>query len=122
MATIDDDFAAVESLEDELFGDSITYSRGTNSVTITAIAAEINREVEDEDGVPVQLQRRTYEINAADLVVGGNAITPRPGDLIAESINGTTQTFEVLPLGSKPCFDWLDSQHRRVLVYAKRIS
>ena len=122
MAAVDDDFAAIESLEDELFGDDITYARGDNSVPITAVVSEQKREVVDAQGLLVTITSRAYECNAADLVLDGGQVSPQAGDLITETIDGTEFTFETMPLGRETCYEWLDSQHRRIVIHTKRIA
>ena len=121
MSAVDGDFAVIEAMEDELFGDSVVYARGESSVTITAIASEVNRFVESSSGVGVQISSRAYECNAADIVIGGEQVEPRNGDIITETIDGASHVYEVMPLSDEPCFDWLDAAHRRILIYTKRI-
>ena len=63
-----------------------------------------------------------YTITAALLVLDGKVIEPREGDLIVETIAGAERTHEVVMLGDKPCFEWLDTGGILLLVHTQRIN
>jgi hypothetical protein len=97
-------------------GVAITYARNdVQSDPIIAVVSQTSYEVVDErSGLMTSVQSWDWTIKAADLTV-----TPWKGDRIITTSLGT---FEVLPLGKLPCFEWLDSSGLLLLVHTKRIS
>jgi len=91
-------------LHEELSGVLVTYIRGVNQIAdVTAIADVIDYVVEGSDGFTTAMTLRDYTLRASQLVIGGEPITPRPGDRIVEEIDGDSQTFALVPLGKRPC-------------------
>jgi hypothetical protein len=81
-------------INDEFFGVSIVYSRGTQSVTVTAIPSVI---------APT-----------------GQVFRPKRADTIVETVNGVECKYEVCPLPDKPLAE-LQLGAARWLVRAKRV-
>lgn len=79
-------------------GVTITYTRRTQSVTLTATAENHEYQIVDEEGFATSVVSRDYILHAAELIIGGAVIRPRAGDLIAETVAGLACTFEVTPL------------------------
>ena len=103
-------------------GLSVTYCRGPLMVSITGTATMHEYEVVDTDGVVTIVTSRDYVVHAADLVLAGTTITPRGGDRITETIGGTEQTFEVMPLGGSRAFDPVDPDSVLLKVHTKKIA
>lgn len=122
MSDFDDDWAAASGVFPEVFGDTVTYQRGANSVPVTA-EVQVNRyEVTDLDGVVTVVTSRDYLVTAADLVLAGAEIVPRAGDRIVETIRGTEQTFEVVPLGQQKEYEQADPAGLSLLIHTKRVA
>lgn len=103
-------------------GVSITYARGTNSVSITATVTLHEYEVVDTEGFGITAVSRDYIVHAADLVVAGSTITPRAGDRITETVGGVSQTFEVMALGQLKEHEPVDSDGLLLRIHTKKIA
>ena len=112
-------------LNDTFFGVSVTYSRGTSSVTATAIPSVIAYETFSVDELPLNTVAtwRQYLIAAsalATLAPAGQVFRPKRADVIVETIGGVEQRFEVSPLPDKPAAE-MQLGGARWLVRAKRV-
>ena len=77
-------------------GETVAYTRGAETVAVTATRGATGWDREAPYGGVRTGDRSTdWLIVAADLVVGGNTITPERGDTIA--VDGIT--FRVMPFG-----------------------
>ena len=109
--------------EQKLGGVSVTYTRGAQSITLTAVVGTVKRVVEDagaSDRSKVLFGERCYLIDVDGLTLG----EPRRGDRLTETIDGTAYTFEVpgpLPNGEPA---WRHSGPDRLTwrVWTKRVS
>jgi hypothetical protein len=93
----------------------VTYQRGDTSIPVSATFGRSEAEVDDGSGLRVVTTVADFLIVAAELASLGS---PQAGDqiLVDES------TFEVLPLGSEPCWRWSDPYHQTYRIHAKDIS
>jgi len=85
-------------------GVPVTYTRGDDSVALTAGVGRSEYENADLQGIVAVGATRDYLIRAADLRLGGVVVEPERGDAIAETIGSTVYTWEVMPLGAEPPF------------------
>lgn len=102
-------------------GRSVVYRRGSLSVPLTAWSHGTEHEVKDQCGIEIDVAERVYNIVRDELVVQGQAIEPRPGDTIEETIAGRVERFEVMPLGDTPVSTWNDGDGTMIAVNTKRI-
>lgn len=78
-------------------GETVAYTRGASTVAVTAIRGATGWDREAPYGGVRTGDRSTdWIIAAADLVIGGSAITPERGDTI--EVDGIT--FRVMPFGA----------------------
>lgn len=104
-------------------GLSVTYARGSDSVAVTASAAFHEYQIVDEEGFSASVLVRDYLLHAADLIIDGSVITPRAGDTITETINGVSQTFEVMPLDERRReYEPLDTDGVLLKLHTKRVA
>jgi len=69
---------------------TVAYHRGSSSIAeVTATVSLHEYEVLDTDGIMVLIKSRDYIVHAADLVLSGSTITPRSGDRIVETHDGS---------------------------------
>lgn len=102
-------------------GVTVAYHRGSSSIDeLTASVSVHEYEILDTDGIMVLVKSRDYIVHAADLVIG-TTITPRSGDRIVETIGGTPQTFEIMPLGAQKEYEPLDADGVLLRIHTKRI-
>jgi len=69
----------------EVFGDPVTYSRGNDSVPITAIKNSDAVDIIDSDNVRVKSIAKDFAIKASDIDFGAGAVAPARGDLITDA-------------------------------------
>ena len=62
---------------------------------------------------------RDYLLKAADLVIGGVAVTPEEGDWFTEAVADGTKRFKVLPYADEPCWRFSDPQRTELRVHTK---
>lgn len=79
----------------------VTYKRGGDSVVISATLGTSAEEVYDEAGTSMRTKRSDFIVNAADLILDGEAVTPLSGDQI---IIGT-RTYEVMALADGKVYE-----------------
>lgn len=93
-------------------GIAMTYQRGGDSQSVTAVRSSRAEIVNDENGIPVQTRRHALVISASEL-----GFEPRAGDRITESIGGVDVTWEVLPPAEgEPSFTWWDRAQTAYLI------
>lgn len=102
-------------------GESITYSRGRSSVSITATVGKTLLKLADEYGTRVEWADQDFLIRAADLVLDGEAVEPQRGDTVRWARGGTTYVFEVLAPGNEPAWRWADEHRTMYRVHAKEV-
>jgi len=81
-------------------GVTVTYSRGADSVAVTAVVGRSFHEQADDYGTTVQVQTRDFLIKATDLILASARITPARGDRIVETRGTTEYTHEVIGPGA----------------------
>lgn len=87
------------------FGDSVSYHRGTSSVTLTATPSTRTYRVVDSEGFQTAVQSEDFQFKTTDLVIGGAEVAPRAGDRIKRTVSGVVRVYEILPLGDRPCYE-----------------
>lgn len=87
----------------QVAGVPVTYRRGSDSVTLSAVVGQTPVEREDGAGTTVRSVVRDYLIDAADLVLSGQHVTPQRGDRIEEA---SGHVYEVMPAISKSELPW----------------
>jgi hypothetical protein len=59
---------------------------------------------------------------AADLILGGGAVTPKLGDQIEMTRNGIQVIFEVLTLPNGECWRYSDSFGKTFRIHTRQVS
>lgn len=112
----DDDWATVDDLFEEAFGQTVSFVGTLATVDVTAEVVERDYEIRDRYGSFITHHSRDYLIATADL-----AETPVEGHQVQETIDGTVHTFRVMPMGSRPGVEWADPRKRRWLLHTKLV-
>lgn len=102
-------------------GRSITYRRGTRTVSLVGWVDSHAYQVFDGDGVMVNYTSDDWTVKTSELKFGTEAITPTPGDRIEETLNGTAIIWEVMPPAGAATFEWLDTSNTMTLIHTKRV-
>lgn len=99
----------------------ITYTRGGDSVTLTATYAQQAWASQADGAARVEFAEISFWVEAADLVLGGSQVEPNRGDQIAAMLNGTEMTFELMiPQTREP--SWRPNvQRTRMKLNCKRV-
>lgn len=104
-------------------GRSVTLTRGvTVSSAITGWVASVEYEEVGDDGLTTSVRYDDWTFNADEVLLSAVQIVPRSGDVLTESLNGSTIKYEVLPLQNRPEVEWLDSSGILMTVHTKRIA
>lgn len=121
-SSFDADYADASSVFAELFGVSVTLTRGGMVTTgVTAEAHQNSYQLVDAEGLTQRVDVRDYVIGLSDYAFGGTAADPRHGDRITETINGTAYTYEVMPLGDSQAATWTRTDGGSWLIHTKRV-
>lgn len=84
---------------------TVTFRRGGSSVELDATVGQTKFDQEDSEGRLTQVETRDYLVTAADLILDGSPVEPRPGDEFVETLAGVPTVFRVMDLPGRPCFD-----------------
>jgi len=113
----------VAALLDDLKGSAsyrVKYTQGAGACQWDATLGRSEYLAEDDNQVVVT--RHTdmdFHGAAADLVIGGDPVTPAPGDRIELFRSRATETYEVMPV-DKQCFK-LDATQQKLTIFTKRV-
>lgn len=102
--------------------ETVTYSRGAQSVEIRApIGKTLMRLDDGYGGVRMEWTDEDFLIPAADLVLGGSTTLPQRGDRIRWTVEGVTYVFEVMAPGNEPPWRWSDEHRTMLRVHCKQV-
>lgn len=103
--------------------ETVTYTRGYDSVDVPAVFGKKLLKIDDGmGGIRVEWTDMDFLIPADSLRFGGDLVTPQRGDLIHITAPYDVQTFEVLPFGSEPAWRWSDPHQSMYRIHTKRIN
>jgi hypothetical protein len=123
MSALSDAVAGLAGTLKSVAGESVVYTRGpTSSDPITAVSDVQTYEVLDQQGVPISVLSYDFLFTTIDIVIDSAQIEPRSGDRIAATLNGIPCAFEVLPLGTKPCAEWVEPDGIMLVVHTKKLA
>lgn len=99
---------------------AVVYEQGTGPLkglagTCTAQEYEVP---DEESGLPQKITMLDWTFRSSDL----GALVPRSGDRITETLNGQTITYELLPVGRRPCCENADTAGLILIVHTKRVA
>lgn len=110
---------AAEWLADELAANlatTVTYRRGSDSVSVSATKGRTQFELENDDGRVTHWEARDWLIDPAALTFGAGTIEPAAGDQIEETAGSTTYTYEITGPPGADVWRWTGPhrQQRRI--------
>lgn len=100
--------------------ESVSITRG--AATTSGVAARVGStplEVDDGDGMTITVESIDWFVAAAAYRIGGAVTLPAHGDLIRRTLGSTVYVYEVLPIGSEPCFRFSDRERSRLRIHSK---
>lgn len=104
-------------------GRSVVYSRGGESVTVTALRGNSRYQLEENTGFVTEKEVRDFIIEAEPLralVFDGSIFEPKTGDRIVETVHGRTRTFSVRPPSpATPHWSWVDPDETTMRIHTE---
>lgn len=98
-------------------GQSVVYTRGPKSITITAIHAGRSQDMVDDQGVVTRTRQHDWLIRQSELEIDGVAISPHKGDLITVGL----YQYQVLPDGPNGPEQEMDADGYMLRVKTKQV-
>jgi len=98
---------------------SVTYSRGADSVTLSATPGSTQYEGVDDEGMTAQGMAHDWIFTAADLVIDGELTVPQLHDRITDGTGDSPVEYEVLDLAGIGHYRQRGPQMR---VHTKRVA
>lgn len=104
-------------------GVTVTYRRGSDSVSLTAIKGNQLLRITDNNGqVRTTRTDADFIVDLADLVLNGSAIEPTRGDFIDETgSDSITRRYAVLSPGGIEPTHRMDRERKTVRIHCKTI-
>jgi hypothetical protein len=101
---------------------TVVYQRGSDEVELQATIGRTLLKLDDGyGGVRMEWTDRDFLIQAADLVLAGNATLPERGDRIRETQGTTVFVFEVMAPGGEPPWRWSDVFRKLLRIHSKQV-
>ena len=100
---------------------TVAYSRGAESVEVSATLGETTYEVADEFGTTVQAKATDFLVSAAELVLAGEKVLPEPGDQVRVTVGDEVHVFEVMDLGGAGHWRPSDPHGHTLRIHAKLV-
>ena len=120
--SFDTELAQADTAFDDLLSVSITYARGVDNATITAISEIISFDTVDiESGVVIRQDIRDFVFDSADLDLGAGQVPPERGDTITLTISGSPSTYQVVDVAGGKHFEYEDPAQRLIRVHTKGV-
>ena len=96
---------------------AVWFERDGRRIGLQATVGRTRFESADEYGRVLRTESRDFLVRAADLVVDGAAVLPRPGDLIIES----DRRYEVMSPAGEPEWRWSDVNQTPLRIHTRQI-
>jgi hypothetical protein len=112
--------AALDTIRQSNFAQSITYVRGSTSITgVSASPQQQEFATDNMDGTVTVLRMTAWIITADDLSELGTP--PHRGDKIQQTLDGVTHVYEVLPPGGGPVYEEADPYQHCWKIFTKYV-
>ena len=103
-------------------GHEVTYTRGSDSITILAtVGTSTHQTIDGKNGSLIKIKSRDFIVTAADLDFGSGPFKPERDDEITETIDGVEYRFRVMPFGQDPCYRFSDNHGVRFRIHTKGV-
>lgn len=102
---------------------AITYHSGATEIEVPdAVLGKSVYESQDAAGVTVRSNHVDWLIAPGRLVIDDSQVEPQPGDKIVHTSGSTTRTYQVVPMGTDPCWRWSGPSHDRIRIHVQEIA
>jgi hypothetical protein len=123
MSVFDQAISAAHSVLQSVAGQTISYHRGSSSVELVAVPAARDYEVTSDYGARATWSSVDWLLPGDQLILGGERITPEPGDQIRQVIDGVGERiWEIMPIPGRGHLEDRDPSGTRIRVHSKQIS
>lgn len=107
----------------DTFPAEITYTRGAETITITASVGRTVFASQQDGKARVEFGEIDLVIDSADLVLGGVKSEPARGDRVGITLDGTAMTLELMiPQTREPAWRYSDPERKRIRLHLKRVA
>lgn len=96
---------------------TVTYVRGADTIDLEAVKGRGEAESEGEEGFDVRQELVDWLFDAADLVLGGQTVKPRQGDMVKWTTAGETRIYLVGETGAQSPWKYSDQGETRLRVH-----
>ena len=100
---------------------SVTYGRGSDSVTLDATIGRTVFESINDYGVIEKTVSRDYLIRASDLILDSVLTLPQRGDQVDEVDGSSTYVYEVMAPGREPVYRYSDPYRKTIRIHTKHV-
>lgn len=104
--------------------ETITYTRGTQSITIQAtLAMQLMRTTDAHGNTKIERPDADFIITAADINFGAGQVEPATADVITRTYGSVNKQFRLLPMnnGAEPAWRYCDPFQTMVRCHTKFI-
>jgi hypothetical protein len=98
---------------------TVTYTRGADSVEVQAVVGRKDVLVETSAGALERHEQWDFLVAGTDLVLADNVTLPERGDRIKLPRANHTDLFEVMPLAGEDHWRWSDGFERLLRIHTK---
>ena len=100
---------------------TVTYTRGGQSVELSATLGSTTYEIADEYGATVEAKATDFLVSADELILGDEKTFPETGDQIRVTRHDRTLVFEVMDLGGAGHWRPSDPYGKTLRIHAKLV-
>ena len=101
---------------------TVTYHRGNSSVALQATLGQTSFEQTDEYGIVQKIESRDFLVRTGDLVLDGESVLPKAGDLIRDTGGASVFVCEVSAPGNEPPYRYSDPYRKALRIHTKHIA
>ena len=102
-------------------GIPVTYTRGGDSVQVTATPGQTSFEIDDGSGLLIESSASDWIIAVDALILAGVKATPKRGDRITRTLNGKTLIYEIMGFGGEKAARTSDNHGHAWRVHSRLI-
>lgn len=115
--------SALQAVRHGSLSQTVTYRRGEATIEIAATIGRTIFEVDDGQGVIVQVESRDWLVRVSDLVLGwpGVATEPKPGDRVEATSGATVRVYEVTAMAGEKCWRYSDPYRETFRIHTKQL-
>jgi hypothetical protein len=115
-------FQQADPILGSVFDKDVLYRSRGQTISLRASLRAHDIVANEENGLYESWHGHVWELRADALTIDGQTFDPVAGDEVAEpQADGTLKIYEVVPLPKKRCFDPVDAEEFKLLVYTKVI-